>query len=129
MTELRREPIKYLRDFLKKDYQGQGCCYICGIDQNLDLHHMYGLSELFNSWREKNSFPEVTTVKQIEEYRVLFADAEKEKLSNKYLYTLCQIHHKKLHNLYGQRYPNYKVKKILRWLDIQKDKYRNDKRV
>ncbi len=125
MAELKREIIKYLRDYLKKDYIGQGNCFICEKKENLELHHLYGLSELFNTWCEQNSIDKITTVKEINRLRILFAEDEKEKLSNKYLYTLCKPHHTRLHTLYGQRYENRQVPKILRWIGIQKDKYGN----
>ncbi len=123
---MKREPIKFLRDFLKKNYKADNFCYICGITENIEYHHMHGLSELFNTWRKKNNIPEITTVEQIMKYRILFAKDEEERLSNKYLYSLCKSHHHKLHNLYGQRYTNSKVPKILRWLNIQRDKFIND---
>lgn len=122
MAALKREVIKYLRDFIKKDYKSAGHCYICNTKESLELHHLYGLSELFNSWLVKNKIPVITTVEEITALRVPFAEECAESLSNTNLITLCSNHHKRLHNLYGQRYSNYMVPKILKWLDIQKDK-------
>lgn len=126
MAELKRELVKYIRDFIKKDYVGQDSCYICGGKDKLELHHLYGLSELFNTWCEKNAISDITSAEEITKLRVRFAEDLKDKLSNDYLYTLCKQHHTRLHSIYGQRYSNSKTPKILRWLDIQRDKNGNN---
>ena len=122
MTSLKRFPIKYIRDFIKKDYKIRDECYVCGSKESLELHHLYGLSELFNAWCVKNLIRVDNSVEQIKELRTIFAEEEKDKLSNKNLYTLCKIHHVRLHTVYGQRYANYLAPKIKNWLDIQKEK-------
>lgn len=125
MTSLKRFPIKYIRDFIKKDYKIRDECYVCGGKESLELHHLYGLSELFNTWCTTNKITKVDTVEIISQVREDFANDEKDKLSNKNLYTLCKIHHVRLHTVYGQRYANYLAPKIKNWLDIQKEKNGN----
>ena len=123
MTNLRREPIKYLRDFIKKDYKARDCCYICGNTEQLDLHHIYSLSELFNTWCVKNSIPDITTEEQIKLLRVQFAIDCSDLLSNDNLYTLCKLHHVQLHNIYGQRYSNHMAVKVKNWIELQRNKF------
>lgn len=123
MTTLRREPIKYIRDFIKKDYKTRDSCYICGSTNTLDLHHLYSVSELFNSWCDKQGIRSVDTEEQIKELRVLFVSANTEALSNDNLYTLCKKHHTQLHNLYGQRYSNSMGLKVKNWIELQRGKY------
>jgi 5-methylcytosine-specific restriction endonuclease McrA len=123
MTTLKRLPLKYIRDYIKKDYKIRDHCYICGSTEDLEVHHLYSISELFNEWCTKNKIPAITSEEQMLELRVTFAEDCSKELSNINLYTLCGIHHKRLHNLYGQRYPNYLVPKVINWLDIQKDKH------
>jgi 5-methylcytosine-specific restriction endonuclease McrA len=125
MTELKREVIKYVRDFIKKDYKLRDCCFICSSTSKLELHHLYSVSELFNSWLSKNKIQLDNTVEQLLKLRVIFAEECAEMLSNNNLYTLCSEHHKRLHNLYGQTYHNSMASKIKTWLEIQKDKYGN----
>lgn len=125
MTTLKRFPIKYIRDFIKKDYKIRDCCYICGSVEQLELHHLYSLSELFNEWCTQYRIYEITSESQMLELRVQFAQECSEKLSNEHLYTLCSKHHKQLHNLYGQRYPNYLMPKVKNWIHIQKEKHGN----
>lgn len=123
MAELKRPVIKNIRDFIKKDYKLRDFCYICKTTEQLELHHLYGLSELFNTWREKNKIPEVTTVEQIKNLRVTFSVDCADLLSADNLVTLCGKHHKQLHTLYGQRYSNYMVPKVKNWIEIQKEKH------
>ena len=46
MNTLKRFPIKYIRDFIKKDYKLKDECYICGDSNKLELHHLFSVSEL-----------------------------------------------------------------------------------
>ena len=55
--------------------------------------------------------------------REQFVAAEKERLSNDHLYTLCKAHHTQLHSIYGQNYHNGLAPKVLRWMEIQKEKH------
>lgn len=122
MTELKRLPLKYIRDYIKKDYKLRDNCYICGTADNLELHHLYSVSELFNTWCTKQGIRDISTEEQILEYRVAFANDCCEPLSHVNLFTLCGKHHKQLHNIYGQRYSNNMAPKIKNWLELQKAK-------
>lgn len=122
MTELKRLPLKYIRDYIKKDYKLRDCCYICNTVDNLELHHLYSVSELFNAWCVKQGIKSITTEEQILEYRASFALDCEESLSHVNLFTLCGKHHKQLHNIYGQRYSNNMAPKIKNWLELQKVK-------
>ena len=57
------------------------------------------------------------------EVRLSFIDEHQEELSNENLFTLCERHHDQLHNIYGQRYSNRIVPKVLRWVEIQRNKF------
>ena len=127
MTPLKREHVKYLRDFIKKDYIKGDECYICGVIKNLELHHLYSLSQVFQEWLDEQSISKdsIVSVEQINELRADFQQSKKEKLDNTYLLTLCSDHHKRLHNIYGQKYDNHQVPKILRWINIQRERHNN----
>lgn len=122
MTTLRRIPIKYIRDYIKKDYKLRDECYICKCKDNLELHHMYSISQLFENWCNKNNIREVTSVDSIKEIRIKFYEDEFARLSNDNLYTLCKTHHERLHNIYGQRYDNFIAPKIIKWIELQREK-------
>ena len=122
MSNLRRIPIKYIRDYIKKDYKLRDECYVCKCTDKLELHHMYSISQLFEGWCSKNKITEVESVDAIKELRVKFYNDEIERLSNDNLYTLCKTHHERLHNIYGQRYSNHMSPKIIKWLELQREK-------
>ena len=122
MSNLRRIPIKYIRDYIKKDYKPRDECYVCKCKNKLELHHMYSISQLFEVWCSKNAISEVDSVDVIKDIRVKFYNDEFDKLNNENLYTLCKVHHERLHNIYGQRYTNNMAPKIIKWLELQREK-------
>jgi len=122
MDVLKRFPIKYVRDYIKKDYKVRDKCYICGSKDDLELHHLYSLSQLWEIWCKEHNLKQVESVELIKYLRVTFAKDNSKYLNNKNLYTLCRMHHSKLHTFYGQNYSNHLVPKVKKWLDIQKDK-------
>lgn len=122
MSTLKRLPVKFIRDYIKKDYIKADCCYVCGDTSNLELHHLYGLSELFNKWCLDNKISDKNIEDDILTLRATFYEACIDKLDNTNLVTLCKKHHLALHTIYGQRYSNHLVPKIKNWLEIQKDK-------
>lgn len=119
----KREPVKTIRDYIKKDYKARDCCYVCGVTENLEIHHLYSVSELFSIWCIKNSITTLTSDEQVRELRVPFAQDMANELSHDNLFTLCGKHHKHLHNVYGQTYSNHLVPKIKKWLELQKEKH------
>ena len=122
MNQLKRFPIKYIRDFIKKDYKLRDECFICGSKDKLELHHLLSISELFNKWCVKNKINAIDDVDYIKKLRIEFANDCEEELSHKHLFTLCSSHHKQLHSIYGQTYSNHLAPKIKNWLEIQKAK-------
>ena len=123
MNTLKRFPIKYIRDFIKKDYKLKDECYICGESNKLELHHLFSVSELFSKWCVSKKINNIESVDLIKELRVDFAKDEADKLSNVNLYTLCKTHHLRLHTIYGQTYANHLVPKIKNWIHVQREKY------
>jgi hypothetical protein len=122
MSNLKRIPIKYIRDYIKKDYKLRDECYICRCKEKLELHHIYSISQLFENWCVTNNIKEVESVDTIKDLRVKFYEDEFTRLSNDNLYTLCKVHHERLHNIYGQRYSNNMAVKIINWLELQREK-------
>ena len=121
MNQLKRLPVKYIRDFIKKDYKLRDECYVCGSKNTLELHHLLSVSELFNNWCVKNKINNFDLDK-IKSYRVKFSQDCSDELSHENLYTLCSFHHIHLHSIYGQTYSNHLAPKIKNWLDIQRVK-------
>ena len=124
--KLKREPVKYIRDLIKREYIKDTKCFICGNLEDLELHHLYGLSQLFNEWLDKQNIKDIETVEEIKKIRVNFQQDNREYLANEHLLTLCSTHHKRLHTIYGQRYNNFMVSKIKRWVNLQREKFEWD---
>lgn len=121
MSELKRELVKYVRDYIKRDYKQRDFCYICNSIEKLELHHLYSVAELLDQWITKKGLI-VTTAEEIMDLRISFYEDNKKELAQDNLYTLCKKHHERLHHFYGQRYPNVMIVKIKNWIEIQKTK-------
>ena len=122
MSNLKRLEVKYIRDYIKRKYKARTSCYICGGSENLELHHIMTVSELWEDYKKNNSIV-IQDAQHIMSLREDFANTYASELSNDNLFTLCKKHHVMLHDIYGQSYVNKMVPKILRWLDRQRDKH------
>ena len=74
MDVLKRFPIKYVRDYIKKDYKIRDKCFICGSKDNLELHHLYSLSQLWEAWCREHSLKKVESVEKFIFIRFLYRD-------------------------------------------------------
>ena len=118
---LKRDLVKYVRDKAKSKYKKDTHCYICGSTENLDFHHFYGLTELLESWFKENDIT-VKTEDEILELREIFIKENEDKVY-KQAVTLCHMHHRKLHNIYGKRPKLITAQKQQTWVEIQRKKY------
>ena len=118
---LKRDLVKYVRDKAKSKYKKDTHCYICGSTENLDFHHFYGLTELLESWFKENDIT-VKTEDEILELREIFIKENEDKVYKKAV-TLCHMHHRKLHNIYGKRPKIITAQKQQNWVEIQRKKY------
>ena len=118
---LKRDLVKYVRDKAKSKYKKDTHCYICGSTENLDFHHFYGLTELLESWFKENDIT-VKTEDEILKLREIFIKENEDKVY-KQAVTLCHMHHRKLHNIYGKRPKLITAQKQQNWVEIQRKKY------
>tara|TARA_B000000532_G_C18700919_1_gene333917 strand:- start:100 stop:471 length:372 start_codon:yes stop_codon:yes gene_type:complete len=118
---LKRDLVKYVRDKAKSKYKKDTHCYICGSTENLDFHHFYGLTELLESWFKENDIT-IKTEDEILELREIFIKENEDKVY-KQAVTLCHMHHRKLHNIYGKRPKLITAQKQQNWVEIQRKKY------
>lgn len=120
--ELKRDEIKYVRDLAKASYQKDKECFICGSAEELQFHHFYSMTLLWEKWKKKNKVI-IDTVSDIECARESFkADHCKEIYSD--TVTLCKFHHMdKLHKIYGKVPSLGTAKKQKRWCDKLKAKH------
>lgn len=124
MKQLKRDPIKYIRDKAKAKYEKGTECYICGTDERLDFHHYYTLTPLLNEWlKEKQKIrPEHYTDEYIVIWRDEFIDEKWPELY-KHAITICHKHHLQLHSIYGRNPPLTTAQKQMRWVEIQREKH------
>lgn len=118
MANLKRDPVKYVRDRAKAKYQKGKECEICGATEDLDFHHFYSLSPLLHNWIQRNRLDPNNVL----EFRDEFIEAHIAELYH-HAVTLCRSHHLKLHSVYGRNPPLGTAKKQMRWVNIQRDKH------
>lgn len=121
MTQLKRDPVKYIRDAIKSQYVKAEECYICGDLENLQFHHYYSVAELWHKWSVKNKIL-LTDVSDILQARDEFLDEHHNEMVNEAV-TLCKTcHNVKLHGIYGKSPSLGTAKKQKRWTEIQRKK-------
>ena len=118
---LKRDLVKYVRDKAKSKYKKDTHCYICGSTENLDFHHFYGLTELLEWWMKERGVV-IETEDEILHLREVFIKENEEKVYE-HAVTLCHMHHRKLHNIYGKRPKLITAQKQQNWVEIQRKKY------
>lgn len=118
---LRRDPIKFVRDKAKARYNKGVECEICGSADNLDFHHYYTLTPLFNKWLKANNIV-INTDDEILAVRDRFILEHMPELYE-FTTTLCHEHHMKLHSVYGKDPPLHMAKKEMNWVRIQREKH------
>lgn len=121
MEDLKRDPIKYVRDKAKSAYNKDTKCFVCGSDTELDFHHYYSLTELFNKWLKKNKIV-IKSEEDLLNIRDTFIAEHKKELYDDAV-TICNTLHQKLHSIYGKNPSLGTAKKQMRWIEKQKAKY------
>lgn len=120
---LKRDPVKYIRDAIKSKYIKDEECYICGDTEELQFHHFYSVSELWNKWSMKNKIT-INDVDDILQARDDFLKDHYDEMVYEAV-TLCSnCHNNKLHKIYGKSPSLGTAKKQKRWVDIQRNKHR-----
>lgn len=115
-----RIPVKWVRDKAKSAYEKKSVCYVCDTEENLELHHLHSITRLLEIWANTNSY-DISTDEGILAVRDEFIEAHKIEIYDD-VFTLCNLHHVKLHSVYGKKPENSTVSKQRRWIEIQKDK-------
>ena len=121
-TNLKRDEIKYVRDLAKSAYKKDTECYICGTTENLQFHHFFSMTKLWDKWKRKEGVI-INSVDDILRHRERFKKVHHDQLYNQTV-TLCKFHHMdKLHKVYGKVPCLTTAMKQKRWCDKQKEKY------
>ena len=121
MEDLKRDPIKYIRDKAKSNYPKESSCCVCGATDNLDFHHFYSLSPLFKKWCKQNSIT-INSEEDVLDIRDRFISEHYAELYE-HAVTICNSLHQKLHSIYGKNPSLGTAKKQMRWIEKQKEKH------
>ena len=116
-----RIPVKWVRDKAKSAYDKKSECYICGTDEDLELHHTHSITVLLENWASKMGY-DISTDDGILAVRDEFIDEHLKQIYDD-VYTLCNKHHVKLHGVYGKKPELHTADKQTRWIELQKAKY------
>jgi len=121
MSELKRLEVKYIRDGAKALYEKDTECYICSSSDELQMHHYYSLTLLWENWKRKNNIT-IRDSDHIMSIRDTFV-AEHHSQMYENVVTLCKFHHMdRLHKIYGKVPLLITAKKQERWVAIQREK-------
>lgn len=116
-----RIAVKWVRDRAKSSYDKKPNCEICDTTENLEFHHYYSLTPLFERWCKMNRIA-IKTDEDVVEIRDRFI-AENYAEVYKLAVTLCKEHHTRLHKVYGKAPDLGTAKKQMNWVQIQKEKH------
>lgn len=122
-TNNKRQAVKHVRDKAKSAYEKKSECYICGTTQDLELHHTHSVTLLLNKWAAEQGY-DISTDDGILAVRDEFIEAHKREIYEA-VYTLCNRHHVKLHQVYGKSPLLASAPKQERWIEVQRQKYTN----
>lgn len=118
---LKRDPIKHVRDKAKGRYKKGTECFICGNTEELDFHHFHSLTPLFNKWLKAEKIT-IKTDEDVVAVRDRFISEHMPELYD-HAATLCHTHHLKLHSVYGKDPALTTAEKQMRWVRIQREKH------
>lgn len=119
MTDLKRDPIKYIRDKAKSAYDKDSKCYVCGSTTELDFHHFHSLTPLFKRWCKKNKIT-ISTEEDVLNVRDRFIQEHHKELYIDAV-TICNTLHERLHSIYGKDPSLGTALKQQRWIEKMRD--------
>jgi hypothetical protein len=117
----KRIPVKWVRDRAKAAYEKRDTCYVCGTQQDLELHHLHSITILLDTWAAARGY-DISTDEGILAVRDEFIDEHRHELYD-LVYTLCNHHHVALHGVYGKAPAPGSESRQQRWIDIQREKH------
>ena len=119
-VENKRIAVKHVRDKAKSAYEKLDYCYVCGTQDDLELHHFHSITILLESWATRKHY-DISTDAGILEVRDEFIAEHQTELYD-LVRTLCNKHHVALHRIFGKAPPAGSAERQARWVDIQRDK-------
>jgi len=96
-------------------------CWVCGSSENLELHHVYPLSDIIHDWLREHNIKNPSNDVELREE--LLNDVADKVYNPTNLITLCKTHHRNVHTLFGQTYGGKMAEKVNKYLTKQKEKF------
>lgn len=122
MSDLIRDEIKYVRDGAKAAYEKDTHCFICHTTEELQFHHFYSMTLLWNKWKKDNNIT-ISNTEDIFDVRDDFISKFHDHIYEDTV-TLCKFHHmERLHKIYGKVPTLHSAPKQKRWVEIQRIKF------
>lgn len=115
----KRVATKHIRDGIKAKYKKDSCCAICGITENLELHHYTTVSLLLKSYAEANGIPIATDEEVLAMRESFYKEYSYELIED--TVTLCKDHHVLLHKTYGRTPELHTASKQREWVKRRRD--------
>lgn len=119
----KRVATKHIRDGIKSNYKKDDHCKVCGIAEDLELHHYTTVSLLLKTYAKANSI-DISTDELVLAMRDDFYKKHWHELVEDTV-TLCKTHHLLLHKVYGKDPALSTAEKQKRWVTRQYDKIHN----
>lgn len=118
---IKRIPVKWVRDRAKSAYDKKDQCHICGTSEDLELHHLSSITLLLEKWSAEKRY-DISTDEGIIAVRDEFIQDHHKEIYDD-VYTLCNKHHVMLHGVYGKSPALGTAQKQERWINLQKAKF------
>ena len=120
--DLKRDEIKYVRDLAKSSYQKDKECFICDKTEDLQFHHFYSMTLLWEKWKRAQGIV-INSVDDIKVERENFKGYHYKEIYSETI-TLCKFHHMdRLHKIYGKVPALGTAEKQKRWCEKQRIKH------
>ena len=112
--------VKFIRAKAKTSYHKHKKeeCFVCGKRSELELHHNIPLAEVVNGYLKSHNIKNPSNDLELREQ--ILTECSYEIFGE--LITLCKMHHKAVHTLFGRTYNNKTSIKVKKYLERQKEK-------
>lgn len=120
-NENKRIAVKHVRDKAKSAYEKKGSCHVCGTTTDLELHHTHSITLLLNKWANQKGY-DISTDEGILAVRDEFIEEHHKEIYED-VFTLCNMHHVKLHSIYGKAPDISSAPKQAKWIEAQRLKF------
>lgn len=116
----RRIPVKWIRDRAKSAYEKDTKCFVCGSQTDLELHHLLSITLLLERWCAQQGLV-LDSDDAVLAIRDQFISAHHDEIYNQ-VYTLCNPHHVRLHQVFGKAPGLNTGPRQQNWLQLQQAK-------